>query len=79
MKAVSVAEAKARLSELLDRVERGEEIVISRRGHPVAKLSVLTTAKKPIDLKALADFRASLPTSKTKAGELTRKMRDSQY
>ena len=36
MTEVSVAEAKAHLSELLDRVERGEEVVITRRGKPVA-------------------------------------------
>ncbi len=34
----SLAEAKARLSALVDRVERGEEIAIYRRGRPVAKL-----------------------------------------
>jgi len=31
-------EAKNRLSELLDRVEKGEEVIITRRGRPVAKL-----------------------------------------
>jgi prevent-host-death family protein len=31
-------EAKNRFSELLDRVERGEEVVITRRGKPVARL-----------------------------------------
>jgi prevent-host-death family protein len=31
-------EAKNKLSALLERAERGEEIVITRRGHPVAKL-----------------------------------------
>jgi prevent-host-death family protein len=31
-------DAKNRLSALLDRVERGEEIVITRRGKPVARL-----------------------------------------
>ena len=34
--------AKNRLGGLLDRVERGEEIVITRRGKPVAKLVPLT-------------------------------------
>jgi prevent-host-death family protein len=36
---VSVAEAKATLSELLRRVEEGEDIVVARNGQPVAKLS----------------------------------------
>jgi prevent-host-death family protein len=38
---VKVAEAKARLSELLARVEAGEEIVIARGNDPVARLSAL--------------------------------------
>ncbi len=35
---VNVHEAKTHLSRLLERVERGEEIVIARSGVPVAKL-----------------------------------------
>ncbi|MEJ2379551.1 MAG: type II toxin-antitoxin system prevent-host-death family antitoxin [Pseudolabrys sp.] len=38
MNAVGDAEAKANLSELLDRVARGEEIVITRGGKPAARL-----------------------------------------
>jgi len=36
---VGVFEAKTKLSELLDRVAAGEEIVITKRGVPVAYLS----------------------------------------
>jgi prevent-host-death family protein len=35
---VTLTEAKARLSELLDAVERGEEIVIMRHGERIARL-----------------------------------------
>jgi prevent-host-death family protein len=38
MQQINVHEAKTHLSKLLDRVENGEEIVISRAGKPVAKL-----------------------------------------
>lgn len=38
MDEVGTFDAKNRLSELLDKVERGEEVVITRRGRPVAKL-----------------------------------------
>ena len=38
MKHVQIAEAKAHLSALVERVESGEEIVIARRGKPVARL-----------------------------------------
>ncbi|MEI4273697.1 type II toxin-antitoxin system prevent-host-death family antitoxin [Klenkia sp. LSe6-5] len=43
---VSVYEAKAQLSALLTRVEAGEEIVISRHGKPIARLSP-ERAEKP--------------------------------
>ncbi len=36
---VGAHDAKTRLAELLDRVERGEEIVITRHGRPIARLS----------------------------------------
>ena len=36
---VGADDATTRLAELLDRVERGEEILITRHGRPVAKLS----------------------------------------
>lgn len=44
MLTVNVQEAKTRLSELLARVERGEDVVIARAGHPVARLTPLTAA-----------------------------------
>ena len=38
MSEVGAFEAKNKLSELLDRVEKGEEIVVTRHGRPVARL-----------------------------------------
>ncbi len=38
MHQVNVHEAKTHLSQLLQRVEHGEEVVIARNGTPVAKL-----------------------------------------
>lgn len=38
MNEIGAFDAKNRLGALLDRVEHGEEIVITRRGKPVAKL-----------------------------------------
>lgn len=38
MNSVAAFEAKTHFSALLDRVERGEEIVITRHGKPVARL-----------------------------------------
>ena len=36
---VTIYEAKARLSELIAAVERGEEVIIARRDKPVARLN----------------------------------------
>src|SRR6185437_5635449 len=42
---VSVAVAKARLSAMLQAVEAGQEVIITRRGRPVARLSA---AERPL-------------------------------
>jgi prevent-host-death family protein len=44
MQHVGAFEAKTHLSQLLDRVEAGEEIVITRRGKPVARLMMMEDA-----------------------------------
>ena len=38
MKEIAVYEAKTRLSELLVEVEQGEQVTITRRGQPIARL-----------------------------------------
>lgn len=46
MKEVAVYEAKTRLSELLAEVERGEQVTITRRGVPVARLVAAAPVRK---------------------------------
>lgn len=46
MKTVKLHEAKAHLSELIEKVVRGEEVIISRHGKPVAKLSSLSVPNR---------------------------------
>ncbi len=41
-KTVNIAEAKARLPELVQRAARGEEIIIARNGQPQARLVALS-------------------------------------
>lgn len=38
MKTISVSEAKATLSEQIRHVKRGEEVILTERGRPVARL-----------------------------------------
>lgn len=76
MRTVSVAEAKAHLSELLAEVERGEELQITRRGKPIAQLSRLPRPLKPLDVDAIQRHLASLPMQEDSAGDFVRRMRD---
>jgi prevent-host-death family protein len=46
MAEIGAFEAKNKLSELLDRVERGERIVITRHGKPVAELSPVAVSEE---------------------------------
>lgn len=45
---VNVQHAKTHLSELLTQVEAGEEVVIARRGTPVATLVATTPWERPM-------------------------------
>ena len=44
MKTINVTEAKAHLSRLLRRVERGETVVIVHRGRPIARIEPVRDA-----------------------------------
>ena len=76
MVTISLAEAKARLSELLDRVESGEQIMITRHGRPVAQLSAAVQSKRPIP--SMAAFRAKMPKLRKPMSETLRELRDEQ-
>jgi prevent-host-death family protein len=59
-KTVNIHEAKTRLSQLIERVEAGEEVVIARAGRPVARLSPLVRPQTPRRLGRLDD-RLQIP------------------
>jgi prevent-host-death family protein len=76
MDTVSLADAKAHLSELVARAERGEDVCITRRGKPVVKLTRVEKPKKPIDFEAIRRLRESMPNQKESSEEFIRRMRD---
>jgi len=73
---VGIAKAKAKLSELVDRVIAGEEVVIERHGKPVARITAEQPKKKPLDIEAIEELRKSMPADTGIAGETVRQMRD---
>ena len=77
MYAINLAEAKARLSELVDRVESGDAIRILRRGKLVAQLTQVGGPRKRIDAALLRAATSDMPHQGESAAELVRAMRDS--
>ncbi len=76
MRSVNLAEAKAHLSELVERAAAGEPVCITRRGKPVAQLSAVGTPRKRIDVAALRAMTDAMPMQQEFAGEFIRRMRD---
>ncbi len=76
MSAINLADAKAHLSELVDRVEAGDSIEITRRGKPVARLTTVATPRKAIDVALLQSLTATMPPQTQTAADLVRSMRD---
>jgi len=64
MKYVGIFEAKTHLSSLLEEVEKGGEITITRHGKPVAKL-VRTTDEPSEDV--IAQRRAAIASLRARA------------
>lgn len=64
---VNIADAKARLPELVQRAARGEEIVIARNGRPQARLVPLAPPKTRVpgrgagEWNVVGDFNEPLP------------------
>jgi antitoxin (DNA-binding transcriptional repressor) of toxin-antitoxin stability system len=79
----SVAEAKNKLSELIDRAEKGEEVVITRHGHPVIAFKVIgddaTKIMTDAELDWLAERREKRGRIKENAGALVSRMRDEEW
>ena len=53
MKVASVADAKSHLSALIDDVESGAEVIITRRGRPVARLVAEPATPQAVGWEAL--------------------------
>lgn len=86
MSTYSVAEAKAKLSALIDEAVAGEPVTITRHGHPVAELKPVggAGARKPrqmtkADLDWLAERRVGKKMPKEDAGKLVSRLRDEDW
>lgn len=76
MTIVKLADAKAHLSELIDRVQSGETVSITRHGRAVAQLVPPKPERKPIPIAELRALTDSQPHQSESAGDFIRRMRD---
>lgn len=76
---ISVTDAKAQLTELVRRAEKGDEIVLTRHGHAAVRL---VPVKTPLDRKsrrALLEAARSAGAAKAKAGPNAARSQDFLY
>lgn len=75
----SVADAKNKLSELIDRALKGEPVVITRHGQPVVEMKPVSKSPRRVtraDLDWLRSRRSGRLSPTDDAVALVRKMRD---
>ena len=68
MESVNIYDAKTRLSQLVDKAAAGEDVVVSRNGKPLVRITALAPHKRRIKfgvlrgkVKIAPDFDAPLP------------------
>ena len=78
MRSVSVAQAKAQFSELLNNIASGEEVLITRHGQAIAKMIAPTQQKCAPALLKLAALRQSVSPWQGDSATLLHGLRDAE-
>lgn len=79
MREVGIREARADITSLLEAAGAGEEVVITRRGIPMARLVAMAGEPvRTIAFPSRAELRGSLPPSIGASSQLIRDMTDSE-
>ncbi len=74
---INVKEVRGNLSSILDKVEQGEEIVITRRGKRVARITGLD--ESPTPLKSLKKFRENINIQGNSLSQTVISQREERY
>lgn len=69
---MNLAQAKAKFSEVIDRVEAGETIEITRRGKVAARIVPVEAVKEKINIEALRRLRATMTVDASPVGSVQR-------
>jgi prevent-host-death family protein len=73
---VNLADAKAHLSELVERAAAGDPVCITRRGKAVAQITAVDVPRKRIEVSALRAMTDGMPVQQETARDFVRRMRD---
>ena len=76
MRRVSLADARAHLSELVEQAAAGNPVCIMRRGKPIAQIIAADVPRKRIDVSALRAMTDAMPVQPETARDFVRRMRD---
>lgn len=76
MKRVSLADAKAHLSRLVENAAAGQPVCITRRGKPIAQIIAVDVPRKRIDVTRLRAITNAMPVPPETARDFIRRMRD---
>lgn len=73
---VSLAEAKTHLSKLAELARGGEDVVITKWGRPVMRLSRVDSPRQPVNVKRLRALTARLTVQLADSESFIRLVRD---
>ena len=76
MKHIGIKQARQQLPDLIDQVEAGEEITITRQGKAVARL--VSAPKSSKQLPSLEEFRRGIGRQGTPSAQLLREERNTR-
>jgi prevent-host-death family protein len=76
---IPVSEAKSQLTELVRRAEAGEEVILTRHGHPTVRLAPVRTAPDAAAKRAVLDEVRRSALQKARQGESAARSQDFLY
>jgi prevent-host-death family protein len=76
---VSVSEAKGQLTDLVRRAEAGEEVILTRHGQPVVRLTPAKRPQTPEERRAILDAIRAEGRAKALPGPSAERSQDFLY
>jgi prevent-host-death family protein len=76
---VSVTDAKGQLTELVRRAEAGDEVILTRHGHPAVRLVPVTPAPSRMSRRTLLETVRASAAAKVTAGPSAARSQDFLY